>query len=269
MPLRRIGDHVFLTLGALVMAAPLVMVFAAAATRGGIGGLARGVPGSGGLAANLDRLEAMTRAARAPGLGAMVADSLAIAAGVAVLGTAIAFLAAYAMVFFGGRAGRVVFWLTLATLYFPIEARMLPTFGVAAHLGLTDTLAGLVLPILPLALATLVLRQHLKTFPPEIQEAARLDGAGPVRFLAHFVLPLSLVPLGAVLVITFMIGWNQYLWPLIVTVENAYFPLMRGLNLAGSGSGPSMVLAAASVLPPLVLVLAFLRLMPRVTALRP
>ena len=145
---------------------------------------------------------------------------------------------------------------------------MLTTFDVAAGLGLTDTLAGLVLPILPLALATLVLRQHMKTIPESYLEAARLDGAGPLRFLWDFVLPLSLAPIGAVLVITFMIGWNQYLWPLLISVDNTHFTLMRGLNFLGSGSGPSMVLAVISILPPLILVLAFLRLLPRVTAIR-
>ncbi len=251
-----------------MMAAPLLLVLAAAMTRGGINGLRMSWPSWAGLSANLDRLETLTGAAATPSVGEMAWTSLILASGVAALATAVAFVATYAMVFFERRGTRAWFWITLATLYFPIEARMLPTFDVAADLGLTSTMTGMILPILPLALATLVFRQHLLSFPPELLEAARLDGTGPVKFLVDFVLPLSLVPIGAVMVITFMIGWNQYLWPLMISVDNTLFPLMRGLNLVGSGTGPSMVLAAVSVLPPLVLVVGFLRLMSRVTAIR-
>ena len=179
-----------------------------------------------------------------------------------------AFLAAYALTFVVRSGERLLFFLILATLYFPVEVRMVPTFDVAAQLGLIDTMAGLVLPVLPLAMATFILRQHMRQLPSELLEAARLDGAGVFRFLMDIVLPLSWVPLGAVIVISFVFGWNQYLWPLMISVDNSLFPLMRGLNLAGTGSGPGMVLAAVSVLPPLVLVLGFLRLMSRVTALQ-
>lgn len=266
--MRRFGDHIILTIAAIVMVVPLAMVLAGAMTGGGLSGMWNRWPSWSGLHANIARLADMTGAAVTPSVTNMVWTSVALASGVAVLTTAIAFLAAYAMVFLDRRATRVWFWITLATLYFPIEARMLPTFDIAADLGLTNTMAGMVLPILPLALGTLVFRQHLMTFPTEIMEAARLDGAGPLKFLLEFVLPMSMVPIGAVMVITFMVGWNQYLWPLMISLDNGLFPLMRGLNLAQLGSGPSMVLAALSILPPLILVLAFLRLMSRVTAIR-
>ena len=266
--MRRFSDHLILIVASVVMVAPLGMVFVAAIARGGLGGLWDGTAGWSGLMANIERLQVLTGAAATPSVGEMALTSVLVAVGVACLTSAVAFLAAYAMVFLDRQGTRFWFWVTLATLYFPIEARMLTTFDIAAKLGLIDTLAGLIVPILPLALATLVFRQHLRSFPPEILEAARLDGTGPVRFLFDFVLPLSLVPIGAVLVITFMIGWNQYLWPLMISVDNTLFPLMRGLNLVGSGSGPSMVLAAISVVPPLILVVAFLRLLSRVTAIR-
>jgi len=194
-------------------------------------------------------------------LGAMVQTSLLVGLGVALLTTIVALLAAYAMTFFSSKGTRLWFGLTLLTLYFPVEARMLPTFDVTAKLGLINSLPGLILPILPLAVACFFLRQHLKSLPPELQEAARLDGAGPLRFLIDFIVPLSRVPIGAVFVITFIIGWNQYLWPLMISVDNSLFPLMRGLNLVGSGSGASMIIALTSIIPPLVLMLAFLRLM--------
>lgn len=264
----RVMDHVILSLAVVVLCGPLVLLLLGATQPGGLRGIAAGADGAlvSGLSTNVARLAELTgRGTRGPSVADMTTASLAVAAGVALLATVCGFLAAYAMTFLLARA-RFWFSLTLLTLYFPIEARMLPTFDVAVRLGLIDTLTGLVLPILPLALATLIFRQHMKTLPPQLLEAARLDGAGPVRFLRDFVVPLSLVPTGAVLIISFLIGWNQYLWPLMVSIDNTYFPLMRGLNMVGAGSGPSMVLAAVSLLPPLVLVLGFIRLLSRVTS---
>ncbi|NNE82017.1 MAG: carbohydrate ABC transporter permease [Silicimonas sp.] len=266
--MRRRLDHLLLISASVLMGGPLLMIVIFSGLAGGLSSRPGSLPDWDGFLANWNRLNELTGNPSAPAVQDMVVSSLLVAGGVAVLTTAVAFLASYAMVFLERRGTRIWFWVTLLTLYFPIEARMLPTFEITAGLGLTDTLTGLVLPILPLALATLVLRQHMKAFPPEYLEAARLDAAGPLRFLWDFVLPLSLVPIAAVLVITFVIGWNQYLWPLIVSVENTHFTLMRGLNFLGSGSGPSMVLALISILPPLLLVLAFLRLLPRVTAMR-
>ena len=107
----------------------------------------------------------------------------------------------------------------------------------------------------------------MKSIPNEFLEAARLDGATPLVFLRDFVLPLSLVPIGAVLLITFLFGWSQYLWPLMISIENRQFTLMRGFNLLDSGSGASMVLASISLLPPLVLVIAIQRLLARLPSL--
>ena len=197
-----------------------MMILIYSGLAGGLRARPGSVPDWNGFLANWNRLDALTGTASAPPVWNMVLTSFLVASGVALLATGVAFLAAYAMVFLDRKGTRIWFWITLATLYFPIEARMLPTFDVTAGLGLTDTLTGLILPILPLALATLVLRQHMRTFPAEVLEAARLDATGPIRFLWDFVLPLSMVPIGAVLVITFMIGWNQYLWPLMVSVEN-------------------------------------------------
>ena len=198
----------------------------------------------------------------------MVVTSFLIAAGVAVASTAVSFLTAYVLTFMETSLARYVFAATLLTLYFPIEARMLPTFDVALQLGLINSLPGLILPILPIAVATFVFRQHFRTLPREIWDAARLDGAGPLRFMRDFLLPLSQAPLFAVLLITFLVGWNQYLWPLMISTDNTYFPIMRGLNLAGTGSGPSLLLGAVSLLPPLILVLAFSRAVSRAAGLR-
>lgn len=236
----------------------MLFLLFAAATPGGLRGVLRNSASVEGFNANLSTLTRIT--SDGASLTDMLFVSTLMGGGVAILSTTVALLAAYAMVFFPRRGMRAVFALTLLTLYFPVEARMLPTFDVATRLGLIDTLPGLILPILPIAVACFYLRQHLLGLPRDLAEAAQLDGAGPVRFLIDFILPLSLVPIGAVFIITFLLGWNQYLWPLMISVDNAYFPLMRGLTLAGSGSGASMIIAVASVLPPLLLVIALLRL---------
>jgi sn-glycerol 3-phosphate transport system permease protein len=219
-----------------------------------------------GLAANARQLARLTGGDA--NIWGMIGTSLAVACGVALLSSVTAFLVAFSLTFFPTRLARIAFAATLLTLYFPIEARMLPTFDVTLKLGLINTLPGLILPILPIAVATFVFRQHLRTLPPEILEAARLDGAGPIRFLKDFAIPLSIPPIFAVLLITFLVGWNQYLWPLMISTDNTLFPVMRGLNLAGSGSGPSLFLGAVSLLPPLVLVLAFARALTRAAGLR-
>ena len=266
---RRVLDHAFLITAGGVMVAPLLLMAFAATQAGGLRAVATAPSASvlTGLNRNIERLTDLSGPGQSgPGLWDMVSTSLMTACGVAVLSTVCGFLAAYAMTFLLRRGGRFWFSLTLLTLYFPIEARMLPSFDVALRLGLINSLAGLILPILPLALSTLIFRQHMRTLPPQLLEAARLDGVGPLKYLWDFVVPLSVVPIGAVLIVSFLIGWNQYLWPLMISIDNSYFPLMRGLNLVGSGSGPSMVLAVISVLPPLLLVLGFMRLLTRVTS---
>lgn len=237
------------------MGLPLWLAVVAATRQGDIGL----VPGTA-LWTNLDTLDRRLAAA-GPRLGAMLGVSALTAFGVALLSTCVSFLAAYTMVFF--KIQLVWFWLSLATLYFPIEARMISTFEVAARLGLHNTVAGLVLPILPLAVGTFAFRQHLAAMARELSEAARLDGAGPLRFLRDFAVPLSLPMIGAVFAVSFVLGWNQFLWPLVISVDNTQFTLMRGFDLVEAGSGASFVLAAISLVPPLVLLICAMAWMGR------
>lgn len=241
---RDIKDHTILFVGAVAMGLPLWLALMAA-TRSGDIGLFPGVS----LDDNLEVLGRRLDAA-GPSLAGMLKVSAMTALGVALASTIVSFLAAFAMVFCRVRA--IWFWVSLATLYFPIEARMIATFEVAASLALHNTLAGLVLPILPVAVGTFAFRQHLRSLPPELMEAARLDGAGPGRFLRDFAVPLAWPMIGAVFAISFVLGWNQFLWPLMVSVDNSQFTLMRGFGLVQTGSGASFVLAAISLLPPLV-----------------
>ncbi|WP_232822965.1 carbohydrate ABC transporter permease [Oceanibium sediminis] len=189
----------------------------------------------------------------------MLANSLIIALGVAVGTTALSLLAAYGMVYFRIRLAAFLFWLTLCTLLLPLESRFITTFQVTAALDLINTHLGMVLPALSLALGTLFFRQLFLSFPNEYLEAAKLDGAGPWRFLVDFILPLSWRRGGAIFVVAFMIGWNQYLWPLMIATDETRYTLVRGIRLVGQESGTGMALVTLSILPPLLLVFAFQR----------
>ena len=190
---------------------------------------------------------------------AMLRNSLIIATGVSGMTTIVSLMAAYALVFFRLPAAGFLFWLTMVTLLLPLESRFITTFPVAAHLGLVNTFAGMVLPALAIALGTLFFRQLFLSFPSEVTEAARMDGAGPLRFFVDFIIPLSRNRGGAIFVVSFMIGWNQYLWPLILSTDESRYTVMRGLRLIGLESGPGMALAVLTLLPPLVLVILFQR----------
>lgn len=189
----------------------------------------------------------------------MLANSLIIALGVAAGTTVLSLLAAYGMVYFRMRLAALLFWLTLTTLLLPLESRFITTFQVAVALDLVNTHLGMILPALSLALGTLFFRQLFLNFPDEYLEAATLDGAGPVRFLVDFILPLSWRRGGAIFVVTFMTGWNQYLWPLMISTDETRYTLVRGIRLIGQESGTGMALIALSILPPLLLVFAFQR----------
>ena len=268
--MRRVVDHIILLSGVSVFCLPVLVLAVAATHEGGLGerDSLRLLPGSG-FTENLERLSTVgERAADMPTAWRMMGTSAVIGAGIAGVTTAVSFLAAYTMVFMADRGARLFFWVTLATLYFPVEARMLPTFVVAAELGLLGSVAGMILPVLPLALGTLIFRQHLKTMPPSLLEAARLDGAGPLRFLRDFAMPLSWAPIGAVLLITFIFGWNQYLWPLMISIDGSVWTLMRGLGFLGGGSGPGLALALLSMGPPLLLALLFSRFLSRLGQIR-
>lgn len=189
----------------------------------------------------------------------MMKNSLIIAVGVASMTTVISLCAAYAMVYFHLPLAGFLFWLALATLLLPLESRFITTFLVTEALGLINTHLGMILPTLSVALGTLFFRQLFLGFPNEYLEAAKLDGAGPVRFFVDFIIPLSWKRGGAIFVVTFMVGWNQYLWPLMISTDESHYTLVRGIRLIGQESGPGMALVVLSILPPLILVLIFQR----------
>ncbi|SFF82053.1 ABC transporter permease subunit [Roseobacter denitrificans] len=190
---------------------------------------------------------------------AMLRNSLIVATGLASLTTVFSLCAAYALVYFRLPLAGFMFWLTMATLLLPLESRFVTTFQVAATLGLVNTQLGMILPALALALGTLFFRQLLLSFPNEYLEAAKLDGAGPVMFFRDFILPLARRRGGAIFVVSFMIGWHQYLWPLMLSTDETTYTVVRGIRLIGLESGPGMALAVLTLLPPLILIIIFQR----------
>jgi len=190
---------------------------------------------------------------------AMLKNSMIIAIGVGFFTTLLSFFAAYAIVFFKFKIANIIFWLVLSTLLFPLEARFIPTFQIASYLGLINTHLGIILPVIAAALGTFFFRQFFLTLPEELMEAALLDGAGSFKFALDILMPLSISRAAAIFIIAFMIGWNQYLWPIMISTDDTLYTLVRGIRFMGQGSGAGMAFAIITITPPLVLVLIFQR----------
>src|SRR6202048_5297972 len=156
---------------------------------------------------------------RAP-VGMMMWNSLVMAMLIAVGKIIISIMSAYAVVYFRFPFRMTAFWLIFMTLMLPVEVRIYPTYKIVADLHLLDTYAGLTLPLIASATATLLFRQFFMTVPDELLEASKIDGAGPFRFFKDTLLPLSITTLAALFVILFIFGWNQYLWPLLITTRD-------------------------------------------------
>ena len=183
--------------------------------------------------------------------------ALAIAIGKIV----ISILSVYAVVFFRFPLRRTAFWLIFITLMLPVEVRIAPTYQVVSDLGMLNSYAGLTIPLIASATATFLFRQFFLTVPDELAEAARIDGAGPMRFFWDVLLPLSRTSIAALFVIQFIYGWNQYLWPLLVTTDENMYPVVMGIKRMIAGGDAvnewNLVMAAAilAMLPPAAVVL--------------
>ncbi|HXQ68067.1 MAG TPA: sn-glycerol-3-phosphate ABC transporter permease UgpE [Alphaproteobacteria bacterium] len=199
-------------------------------------------------------------------VGPMMLNSLIMALTIAIGKIAISLLSAYAIVYFRFPMRKLIFWIIFATLMLPVEVRILPTYKVAADLGLLNSYTGLTLPLIASATATFLFRQYFLTVPEELLEAARLDGAGPWRFFRDILLPLSRTNIAALFVILFIYGWNQYLWPLLVTTDPAYSTIVIGIQrmvtVADATPQWHLVMATAvlALLPPVVVVVLMQRL---------
>ena len=191
----------------------------------------------------------------------MLFNSLISALIIAVGKIAISLISAFAIVYFRFPLRSFFFWMIFITLMLPVEVRILPTYKVVADLGMINTYAGLTIPLIASATATFLFRQFFLTIPDELAEAARIDGAGPLRFLWDVVIPLSRTNIAALFVITFLYGWNQYLWPLLVTTDENMYTTVIGIKrmIAGGEAATewNLVMATAmlAMLPPALLVL--------------
>ncbi|MDE2147870.1 MAG: sn-glycerol-3-phosphate ABC transporter permease UgpE [Burkholderiales bacterium] len=174
---------------------------------------------------------------------------------------AISLLSAFAFVYFRFPGRGLCFWMVFVTLMLPVEVRIGPTYQVAADLHLLNSYAGLALPLIASATATFLYRQFFLTVPDELTEAARIDGAGPLRFFIDILLPLSATSTAALFVIQFIYGWNQYLWPLLVSTDSSMYPIVMGINQMFTGGDAqnewSVIMATAmlAMLPPALVVL--------------
>ena len=174
---------------------------------------------------------------------------------------AISLLSAFAIVYFRFPFKMVCFWAIFLTLMLPVEVRILPTYKVVAELGMLNSYAGLTLPLIASATATFLFRQFFLTVPDELVEAARIDGAGAMRFFKDILVPLSKTSIAALFVIQFIYGWNQYLWPLLMTTSEDMYPVVIGIKrmLAGGEAAVDwnivMATAILAMLPPTAVVM--------------
>ncbi|MER9460627.1 MULTISPECIES: sn-glycerol-3-phosphate ABC transporter permease UgpE [unclassified Mesorhizobium] len=198
-------------------------------------------------------------------VGRLLLNTTIMALGIAVGKIFISILSAYAIVFFRFPLRMVFFWLIFITLMLPVEVRILPTYKVMVDLGMIDTYAGLIIPLIASATATLLFRQFFMTIPGELVEAARVDGAGPWRFFFDILLPLSRTNIAALFVILFIYGWTQYLWPLLVTNRNDMNTIVIALRKMVSFADADtqwhlvMVTAMLAILPPILIVVLMQR----------
>ena len=223
------------------------------------------LPGSR-LVANIgEALHAGTAKTSGQPVSSMLLNSLVMALAIALGKIAISLPSAYAVVFFRFPLRKLCFWAIFVTLMLPVEVRIIPTYQIASDLKLIDTYGGLALPLIASATATLLFRQFFLTIPDELVEAAKIDGAGPWRFLVDTVIPLSRTNIAALFVILFIYGWNQYLWPLLVTNSPGMTTIVIGIRqMIGNGDTQTewqivMATALLAILPPVAVVLLMQR----------
>lgn len=199
---------------------------------------------------------------------AMMGNSMVLGVGFAVGKVIISMLAAYAIVYFRFRLAVPLFWVIFMTLLLPLEVRIIPSYEVVSGLGLLDTYTGLIIPLIASATGTFFFRQFFRSVPDEMLEAARLDGATPWRFFIDILVPLSRTMIAAILIIMFVVGWNQYLWPLIMTTKEENYTLVIGIKqiyqvLSEGGELPqfqkAFALTILATLPPVLVVVVFQR----------
>jgi sn-glycerol 3-phosphate transport system permease protein len=262
-PLATAITHLVLVLGVVIVAFPLYITFVASTHTSqdivqvpmpmlpgphALDNYRDAIFGTGGGAAST-----------AP-VGRMMTVSVVTALVIAIGKIAISLLSAFAIVYFRFPGRMFFFWAIFVTLMLPVEVRIGPTYQVVSDLGMLNTYAGLTVPLIASATATFLFRQFFLTVPDELVEAARIDGAGPMRFFWDVLLPLTRTSVAALFVIQFIYGWNQYLWPLLVTTTDDMAPVVMGIKRMVAGESYTewnvvMATAMLAMIPPAIVVL--------------
>jgi len=266
-PLVTFFSHAVLILGVLLIAFPLYVTFVASTLP--LEKIMQApmplVPGDQMLTNYAQVLAGGTTTGSKAAVGSMLVNSAVMALAIPLGKIAISIISAFAVVYFRFRLRMFFFWMIFVTLMLPVEVRIIPTFKVIADLGMLNTYAGLTVPLIASATATFLFRQFFMTVPDELAEAARVDGAGPMRFFWDVLLPLSKTTMAALFVIQFIYGWNQYLWPLLITTDESMYTTVIGIKRMIVGGDAAnewnliMATAILAMLPPALVVMLMQR----------
>jgi len=233
----RIFPHIVLWLAILIIVFPLYFVFVAS-TRTSAEILAAPMPIYPGPHFLENYRRALTEGPQNLGASAfsMMKNSFIMAMGISLGKISVSLLAAFAIVFFNFPGRKFCFWAIFITLMLPVEVRIMPTYKVISDLGMLNSYAGLILPMIVSATAVFLFRQFFMSVPREIAEASQIDGATSMQFFRSILIPMTRTPIAAMFVIQFIYGWNQYLWPLLITTKQQYYTLLIGINRMLSGA---------------------------------
>jgi sn-glycerol 3-phosphate transport system permease protein len=267
-PLLDMLTHLVLIVGAVLVLFPVYLAFVAATrvSTDFMTGIVPLTPGPYFWDNMVELLRNGNIGAGAPPFALMLVNSFIMAVLVAVGKIFISILSAYAIVYFRFPLRMLAFWTIFVTLMLPVEVRILPTFKVVADFGMLNSYAGLVIPVIASATATFLFRQFFLTVPDELLEASRVDGAGPMQFFRDVLLPLSRTNIAALFVILFIFGWNQYLWPLLITTDPKYYTVVMGIerliNVVDGDTQWNVVMSGVLLagLPPVLIILCMQRL---------
>ena len=259
---KKLLPHIFLWLGILIMIFPIYFIFVASShTSDEI--LAAPMPLTIGPHLIENYAKALTQGSSNMGTPVMIMlkNSTIMALGISVGKIVVSLLAAFAIVFFDFPLRGFCFWSIFITLMLPVEVRIMPTYKVIADLHMLNSYAGLILPMIVSATAVFLFRQYFMSIPREIPEASQIDGATPMQFFRRILVPMTKTPIAAMFVIQFIAGWNQYLWPLLITTKPEFYTLLIGINRMLSGADVQiewnivMATTLLALLPPVIVIL--------------
>lgn len=267
IPWKTIGDHAILTAGAAFMLTPVILAFITS-THDEVVIHSEGLqylPGDQFAENYAQVLFQGTGFTGDVNALTMLVNSLILGIGFAIGKIVMSMMAAYAIVYFRAPFASFAFWAIFATLLLPLEVRILPSYEIVQSMGMLNSYTGMILPLIASATGTFYFRQFYKSVPDELLEAARIDGAGPMKFFIDILVPLSRTMIAALFIIMFVYGWNQYLWPTLITTDEHYFTLVRGIKQiiqvwVGSNIpeySQAMALAILAMLPPVLVVVIF------------